>query len=676
MKRVLLAVLALALITTAVPAKTGTMWQIDLTGGRLRSFFNLPWPSELRRQADGFLDLKGFPNPYDWELVDFAAQGVSRGYGFGLAETIYFRFSGPLAADKLPQGAAALAAGSPLFIIDVDPQSPERGKRFPLIAKFYAESPRLIRNADNLLAFAPLTGFMFRPNTLYAAGVTTAVPAVDGAPPPAGILVDIAAGKTPPFALGVRAADLYREPLAYLAAQGLAPDKLAALTVFRTGDPTARMLRVYDAVQALPTVKLAAPLSHTREYPLFHVLSGTLLLPQFQPGRPPFGHARGGVMQMGADGLPTVQRTDRVPVAFSIPKGKMPADGFPILVFIHGTSGGSTQFIDRGVVPNDKPHSTWNEQKWTPQGQGPAMVLAHHGIAGVGAAQPMSDDRGFHDKQFFFYNFPHIETLRDNVLQAAGEASMIVKLMKAIEIDPALCPGVETGGKPIRFNPKLMFGMGQSLGSLILGPVGAVDEDLKALIPAGNGGSWVVFMSEGNPADLERYKEKKIGMFESWGLDRFHPVMMLLGTVMEAADPMIFQPHFFREPFPGRAPKNVFVAFGLYDHYFNPRSQNAATVAMGVDQVGPIMDDRVREMLRLAGRKELNFPVTGNIVTPAGTVTAVAMQMREVPPLDGHHVFYQRDDAKFLYGCFLESYIKNGVPTLYPPKDKWDAPCE
>jgi hypothetical protein len=304
------------------------------------------------------------------------------------------------------------------------------------------------------------------------------------------------------------------------------------------------------------------------------------------------------------------------------------------------------------------------------------MILAHHGIAAVGAAQPVSDDRGFHDMQFYFYNFPHIETLRDNVLQASAEASMVVKLMKEIEIAPALCPGVETGGGPIRFNPRLMFGMGQSLGSLILGPFGAVDEDVKALIPAGNGGSWVVFMSEGNPLGMERYKEKKIGMFENWGLDRFHPVMMLLGTVMEAADPMIFQPHFFREPFPGRAPKNVFAAFGLYDHYFNPRSQNAALVAMGLDQVGPIMDDRVREALKLAGLKELSFPVTGNIVTPAGPVTAVAMQMREVPPLDGHHVFYQRDDAKFLYGCFLESYIKNGVPTMYPPKDKWDAPCE
>ena len=108
----------------------------------------------------------------------------------------------------------------------------------------------------------------------------------------------------------------------------------------------------------------------------------------------------------------------------------------------------------------------------------------------MGAAQQHAGERGGLDAQIFYYNFLSPEALRDNMLQATAEASMLLMLVKDIRIDPALCPATEAGGSSISFDPELIFGTGQSLGSLILGSWGAVEKDLKVLIPAGNGAYW------------------------------------------------------------------------------------------------------------------------------------------------------------------------------------------
>ena len=62
---------------------------------------------------------------------------------------------------------ATMSVRSPLFLIDVDPKSPERGSLIPLESRYFASSLRYI--PARTLALKPVAGFILRPGTLYAA---------------------------------------------------------------------------------------------------------------------------------------------------------------------------------------------------------------------------------------------------------------------------------------------------------------------------------------------------------------------------------------------------------------------------------------------------------------------------------------------------------------------------
>jgi hypothetical protein len=626
-----------------------------------------------------------FPDPLAMKTVSRAREAMAHGYGYSTGPTIYFRFRGKLNPEHFPTVKETMDQGAALFLVDVDPNSPERGRHFPLEARYYPHGPSIIKSATSLLAFMPMPGFVLRENTLYAAGVLRSLGDAAGQAlaqhPDLTLLVH---GQTPDQKLGPAAFAAYGPALMELTSQGLRGEDLAALTVFRTGDPTRRMLMLFDGVKDMTEFEWETPLHPTRDYDLYTVLEGAVLLPQFQDGVPPYSRGRGGRIHFDEAGKPIVQRLDRVPVAFSIPKGVMPAAGFPITIYIHGTGGVSTQFIDRGEVTEDSPtakahgvSALLGETRLAPEGTGPALILAARGISGVGPGPPHAGERGGLAEQLWYYNFLSAEALRDNMLQAAAEAAMLLRIVKGLELDPALCPGTDAGGGPVRFDPELIFGMGQSLGSLILGPWGAVETELKVLIPSGNGAYWSMLISEGNAADLKSLQQRRLGQGDLLHLDRFHPIIALLANVLAEGDPFAYQPHYFLRPFPGRAPKHVWASFGILDNYFFPPCQNAAMLAMGLDFAGPILEPETEEALMLAGRQHYDYtrPLSGNIPTPAGLVTAVAVQFEEHGPMNGHHVNFQRDDAKYQYGCFLWSMVREGTPTLYPPRLAWDAPC-
>jgi hypothetical protein len=658
-------------------------WVLDLSGkGR---FFDLPFPTELRRQSNGSIKMDDFPRILGLEAEARIKDAVAHGFGYSTGTVIYFRFSRAIDESNLPAPKETFSSDSPLFLIDIDPDSPERGRRFPLLSHFYHKPPLMMPNsARNLLAIQPFPSFVLRERGLYAAGVMRSLGDRKGLPlaiSPA--LVAIAKGRTPEVALGNKAFDIYGPALEALSDLGVSADEISALTVFRTGDPTERMLKLFDGVKDRPTLEFETPLAMTREYDLFYVLEGAVMMPQFQDGLPPYGHGQGGRLQFDVSGKPVVQRMERVPICLSVPKSRMPERGFPIMILIHGTGGTSTGFVDNGEVTEEGPLAeqgalsafVWGRHHTAEKGTGMAMVMGRRGISVVSAAQPLNGERGGLDTQLYFYNFLSPQALRDNMLQSAAEASMLLRLIQRIEIDPALCPEIDTGGGPMRFDPELIFGMGHSLGSLILAPWGAVETDVKALIPSGNGAYWNLFLAGCNVLDIKRLERRGEGMLESAGFDQYHPMMTLITTVLAPADTFVFEPRFFKDPLPGREPKHVWASFGIYDSDFSTFTQNAAILSMGLDFAGPLIDPSTGPMLDLAGLDPVDYPVRLNKNTPRGEVTGVAVQYEQAGPRDGHFINAQRQDAKYQYACFLESLVDDGAPTTYAPKDKWDAEC-
>jgi len=663
-------ILLLALgLAAASSARTDTKVFMNLSGRG--NFFDLPFPSDLRRQPDGALDLHGFPNPLHTKTIARYQQAISKGYGYSTAPTIYFHFSGPIQESNLPASPAeSIRPESSVFLVDVDPNSPERGRRFPLILRFYAERPSLFMGPENLLALLPLPGFVLRENTTYAAVVMKNLASKDGRPLAASAeFQTLAQGKTPEAKLGAAAAESYRPLWAWLQEAGIPTEEVAGATVFTTGDPTARMLRIFEAVERMPALRPEAPLKLQREYPDYYVLEGTFRAPQFQTGTPPYKNGKGGWMVFDDQGYPIVQREETVPFVVCVPKGQMPASGFPLLLYIHGTAGKSTQVVDRGRQPDP--------QTPAPEGTGPALVAARRGIASAGAALPVSGERGGDPMMISFYKFWNPESLRDNIRQSVAEAALFLRLLQALRIDPKLCPAADASASAsglIFFDPKRTAAMGQSLGSLIVGIYAAVEPGIQAVIPSGAGGHWGWLASKGNYFDWAYLRKRNLGVTEALGADIFHPLLALMENGLAEADPLSYAPHVILQPLPGRAPKHVWLSIGLYDHYFKPEAQNAIAAGLGLDAAGELPEKSLLDFLALDGRRVLDYPISDNLKVDGRSITGVAAQYPQDGILDGHHINFQLDQTKYQYGCFLKTLFETGEPTVFAPKPL-DSPC-
>src|SRR6185503_18577441 len=133
----------------------------DAAGG---GFFDLPFPHELRRDADGTVSIAGFPFPSS-PLVDQYRDAIETTAGFGLASGVFFRFDGAIDPTSLPvDSEASRQPGASVFMLDVDPQSPARGTRLPLWIDFRA--PADAYRPGNLLTIMPVPGHTLTPGTL------------------------------------------------------------------------------------------------------------------------------------------------------------------------------------------------------------------------------------------------------------------------------------------------------------------------------------------------------------------------------------------------------------------------------------------------------------------------------------------------------------------------------
>ena len=123
------------------------------------------------RMIDGHPDLITFPNPGENPLISKFAEEGRKLYGFGTNSPVYFPLSGAIDTTKLPAPQQSLNDGVPIHLIDIDPTSPYRGERIPLQWDYQEDATNW--QPEHLLSLAPVWGFPLRPNTLYAAVLTT-----------------------------------------------------------------------------------------------------------------------------------------------------------------------------------------------------------------------------------------------------------------------------------------------------------------------------------------------------------------------------------------------------------------------------------------------------------------------------------------------------------------------
>lgn len=627
----------------AGPLGAHAVFVLDRAGTTSTDFFELPWPTDLRRSADGHVDVRRFPNPRHNAVINTYLDAIStRITGWATNGSVYFRFSDPVDPASLPATvAAATAPDASVFIVDIDPASPERGTRWPAEVSFQREAT--VFWSDDTVAIRPMHGIPLAGARRYAAVVTRRVrPAAGGA---------FARDTDFEAVLGTggdaevaRARTLYAPALDALASAGVARDDILSLAVFTTQDPTSDLMAMRDwvvASYAEPTaVDTAWRYRGTRDG-YTRVEGRYSPAPTFQQGDAPYSSAPSGEIIVGSDGVPVVAGEFEMDFALTLPMSPMPPAGFPIVLYAHGTGGDHTSFIDDGT----------------------AALLAAEGYAVMGIDQPLHAARNptTSTPDILFFNFLNPYAGRDNVRQAVLDVVQQARFAATLEIPTRVA---SASGSPLRIDPARVYFFGHSQGGLNGGIFLGIEPNVHGGVLSGAGGTLAISLFDKvEPLSIPQVVVLLLGLagatpaqaFAAEGFNYFHPAITMLSTFGDSADPVNYAPLYFHAPRAGAAPKSIFQTEGLMDPYTPPLAIEALAASARIPLVEPAV--RAIPALETRGVANVTGPITGNVA--GGAATGGLIQSAD----EGHFVVFDNAEVRMRLSEYFRSFDP-GPPTI------------
>lgn len=677
------------------------LFDLDADTAQSTHFYDLPFPSDLRRTAAGGPDYTGMP--IQAALVRTVIPAAQDRTGFPVIPVAYFRFDGPLAPRAVTDVIPA-AATSPVLLVDVDPTSPERGRLIPTVAATLVDDGY---TPENVLAVAPFPGFVLHGARRYAFVLTGGLhDASDRPVEPSAALAELRAGRTPTGSRAPAAAALYAPLWETLRAASIDPATVVAATVFTTGDVVAETARLGDRVVERFDVTVdglaLAPGDDAASHPRFCELRATVTMPQFQFGAPPFN--TDGLMRVGADGVPMTTtyaspaNYARVPVVVTLPRAAMPAGGYPLVMNVHGSGGYSDEAVSRGTWrprsatnPCDSTRPSYYGRPDTYRGtvgcytpnQGVAHYLSPRGFATVGAAMPVNPERLPGASGFAYLNLMNPSAMRDTFRQGLFEQRLLLEALTRLRIPAATvaaCTGatLPDGVTEARLDASRLLVMGQSMGGMYTHFMAATEPQVRGAVPTGGGGHWSRFIFE---SQIIPGVGSLIGtLLQGRQLSFVHPAMALLQTVWEPVDPAVYVSRISRDPLPGKTPVSAYVPVGQGDSYFSTSTFDEIALAYGHPQAGAAVWPTMQTSLALDGRAGLApYPIAGNLMrgTPAAAITSAVVQYAGDGVYDPHAIFTQLDAVKAQYGCFAQTLQRTGRAVIVDPAGRAaDGACE
>lgn len=613
-------------------------------------FFDHPWPSDLRRDPGGAIRVTGFYNPRELGLIrEYLTAATGLLDGFSPVGSAYLRFTGPLDPASLPSDpAATLDPKSPVQIIDVDPASPEHGKR--RAARLFWQRDEGVYWLADTLAVAPVLGYPLRPKTRYAIVVTRAVRAEGGGPVAPSADLEEVLGTRPATPRTDAARAAYAAAVADLAADGVAAADVAQLAVFTTNDPTSELFAVADhARKVFPPPQAAAAAwtakDHTADYDVYEGSYGPS--PNYQQGKIPFAKfGDGGNFVLDAQGVPVVQGQFDLRFSLVVPdatKCPPPPAGYPITLYAHGTGGDYRSLVDeRGSV---------------------GSALAGKCIASMGidqifhgtrpGAPALNDPNRESEIELLFFNLDNPIAARTNGRQAAIDVVQQARLFGDSHVTvPA---GVSRTGAAIAFDASKLLFVGHSQGGLN-GPLFlAATNQARGGVLSGTGAMITIALlekTEPQPsvAGAVRAVLGLVRPEEAAELNSFHPILNLAQMLVDAIDPVHYMPYIVEAPRAGLAPKSIYQTEGIAsdgtgDNFAPPHGIEVASVAMGLPRmlpgVRPIPEDA------FGGITDVAVPadgLSGNLA--GGAASGVIAQWPPAAGSDGHFVLFDVPAAR------------------------------
>jgi hypothetical protein len=265
--------------------------------------------------------------------------------------------------------------------------------------------------------------------------------------------------------------------------------------------------------------------------------------------------ASGGDVNTGAS-----VDTAQVCLSMTVPTTTMPANGWPTVIYAHGTNGSFRSHVNANV----------------------AGALANAPIPGGGNTQfaVIGIDQVMHgtrrggsteEAQDLFFNPANPQAARGNPLQGAADQISLARWAATLDID-----GATSGGDPIKVDPANMVAWGHSQGALHMSLAAPYFDGFSAYVLSGHGGSTMhSVLEKREPVDIAAGLPFAMQDFNSEGAlpnDEFHAVLTLLQQWMDPADPYSFSRQIADQPEAGQSARDVFVPYGIGDNYTPPRT--------------------------------------------------------------------------------------------------------
>lgn len=600
----------------------------------LDGFLAHPFPSDGLKKTSGLVRLDHFPNPTDSStLKDYLGVFAAEIRGFSVTSALYLAFSGPVdPASFSADPGAALTEGTSVELVDVDPSSPERGRRFPLRLRYGAEAS-LYLPAHHLIALPPF-GATLRGGTRYALLLNEGVRSQSGEPVVTTQRLRNLLAKGCPDPGPSRLSEAF-EPLAsFLEAQGRSPKEIVGATVFTTDRAVEEMRALVEVANAQPVPTARNFAKYQRQARFSDRYVAELDLPGFQSGQIPFRSlGDGGAFRRDADGRVMVDHQETTRIGISIPaEMPMPAAGWPVVLYSHGTGGSYESTFSDSV--SDR--------------------LGRVGIAVIGYDQTLHGPRDptGSDPDLTFFNLFNPVAARDNVRQGAADLAVLIQAAEKLEL-PA-----ELAGQAHHFDLDRLGFLGHSQGSLVGAPFMAADTRTKAAVYSGLGAILSITLQERKDiVDFAALLSSLLQFPEGEVLDDFHPVLTLIQTFIEPADPIAYARSYLESP-PGGRPRDYLMVEGFLDFASPARGQEAFATAARFPVIAPL--HRLPEAALWLGPAAQDAPASDNTSGPGGAVTAGLIQY----PEETHFPIFDNADANRRYVEFLRSALIDGQASI------------
>lgn len=621
----------------------------ELTGD---AFFDQPWPSDLRRDPNGHVEFSGFPNPREQPILDTFVESISGVLdGFSPVAAGALRFTGPIARSSLPATPRdARSPASSVALLDVDPDSPERGARMLVSLNFRASAG--VYYPPYTLAFMPPLGYPLRRHTRYALVVTNALRGANGSPversPDLDAVLSDGAASAPVEA----ARDALTEAVSEIERAGIPKSDIVHLAVFTTNDPVAPTEALRDFVhESYPAPEVAPEsLALVESSERLDVFEGTYgPSPDFQRGTLPFAQfGSGGELSFDENGVPVVEREFDLRFALAVPNVEAcpePPNGYPIVLYAHGTGGNYRTMLGAGSEAESLG----------------ARCIASMGIDQIFHGTRPGADMGSPD--FLFFNVVNPVAGRANA--AASAIDVVQQARLFTETHFTIPEAVSRRGAPIAFDASKLAFMGHSQGG-INGPLflAVDDQALGGMLSGSASLLGIALLEKTKPIDIPSLvRTTFLGLTEDdhEELDVFHPAISLAQTIVDPADPIHYVPSITRAPRPGFSAKSLFMTEGVNpdgsgDHYAPPHGIEIQAVAAGLPPQEPLIHPIAE--LAYGELEPVTIPtagLSGNLAD--GLASGALVQWRASDASDGHFVIYDIPEAMQQATGFLRNLV-------------------